>query len=300
VTVHDALLETCSTCRQNTEAHHRTGTTYKAYPTYDLACPIVDSLEGVSHALRTTEYDDRNEQYRWIQKALNLRCNRIQTFSRVNFSHTVLSKRKLTWFVANGYVTGWDDARFPTVRGVVRRGVDVTALREFMYSQGASKRVVNMVWHKFWAENKKQIDKRAKRFMAIDEKRHKVLRITDGPKEEHNSFVETQVHPKDASIGNRLIRLSDKVILEAEDVEGVEVGESIVLLRWGMFRKLELCCLYNTTVSPHLFFNIRRCQNHDSGRRIRGHSCSGRRFQSSQEEIELAREDIQCNPRYSD
>jgi tRNA synthetases class I (E and Q), catalytic domain/tRNA synthetases class I (E and Q), anti-codon binding domain len=220
-----------------------------------LACPIVDSLEGVSHALRTTEYDDRNDQYRWIQKALNLRCNRIQTFSRVNFSNTLLSKRKLTWFVENGYVTGWDDARFPTVRGVVRRGINVTALREFMYSQGASRRVVNMVWHKFWAENKKEIDKRAKRFMAIDGQKHKVLRVTDGPKEEDNSFVETQVHPKDASLGNRLIRLSDTVLLEAEDVEGVEVGETIVLLRWGKLRcgngiacticqSRLTCCLY--------------------------------------------------------
>ena len=219
--------------RQNPETHHRTGTAFKAYPTYDLACPIVDSLEGVSHALRTTEYDDRNDQYRWIQKALKLRCNRIQTFSRVNFSNTVLSKRKLTWFVENGYVTGWDDARFPTVRGVVRRGINVTALREFMYSQGASRRVVNMVWHKFWAENKKEIDKKAKRFMAIDGARHKILRITDGPKEQDNSFAETQVHPKDASLGNRLIRQADKVVLEAEDVDGVEIGESIVLLRWG-------------------------------------------------------------------
>jgi glutamyl/glutaminyl-tRNA synthetase len=257
-----SLIVTVS--RQNTTPHHRTGTTYKAYPTYDLACPIVDSLEGVSHALRTTEYvsslanlclllssssylmciastvllvcqNDRDEQYGWIQKALSLRRVRIHAFSRVNFTNTVLSKRKLTWFVENGYVTGWDDARFPTVRGVVRRGVNITALRGFMYSQGASRRVVNMVWNTFWAENKKEIDKTAQRFMAIDAEEHTVLRITGAPKEENNAYTETSVHPKDPSLGTRVMRISDEVILESVDVDGIAEGENIVLLHWGTY-----------------------------------------------------------------
>ena len=217
--------------RQNLTPHHRSGNACKAYPTYDLACPIVDSIEGVTHALRTTEYDDRNAQFAWIQRALGLRRVRIQTFARMNFMFTVMSKRKLTWFVETGKVTGWDDPRFPTIRGVSRRGIDVGALKRFMCSQGASRRVVNMEWSKFWAENKKEIDKYAKRFMAIDKSEHVPLTVTNA--EDGMVFLTTDFLPKDPSFGKRLVRISKRVLLEKVDTEGMEVGEKIVLTRWG-------------------------------------------------------------------
>ena len=91
------------------------------YPTYDCACPFVDALEGVTHALRTSEYKDREDQFYWVLRAQQavwpgLPWVHIWDYSRLSFINTVLSKRKLTWFVQTGLVEGWTDARMPTVQ----------------------------------------------------------------------------------------------------------------------------------------------------------------------------------------
>ncbi len=103
--------------------------------------------------------------------------------ARLNFVNTVLSKRKLTWFVETGRVEGWNDPRMPTVQGILRRGMRIEALKEYILSQGASKNITFQEWDKIWTINKKLIDPVCPRHTAIEEDGKVLLTLEDGPSE---------------------------------------------------------------------------------------------------------------------
>ena len=211
--------------------HHRTGTKYKVYPTYDCACPFVDAHEGVTHALRTSEYADREEQYVWIQQAMGVRKVHIWEYSRLNLEYTTLSKRKLQWFVDNNHATGWDDPRFPTVQGVVRRGMQVDALKEFMISQGASKNVNLMEWTKLWAMNKKIIDPIAPRHVCVDDENAVVVKVLNGP--EGEEWFTAPKHKKNPDVGIKVVLRMNEIIIDQADAQAISDGEECTLMGWG-------------------------------------------------------------------
>ncbi|XP_074673992.1 bifunctional glutamate/proline--tRNA ligase isoform X4 [Strix aluco] len=215
--------------RCKNQPHPRTGSTYKVYPTYDFACPIVDSIEGVTHALRTTEYHDRDEQFYWIIEALGIRKPYIWEYSRLNLNNTVLSKRKLTWFVNEGLVDGWDDPRFPTVRGVLRRGMTVEGLKQFIAAQGSSRSVVNMEWDKIWSFNKKVIDPVAPRYTALLKDAVVPVNIPEAQEE----MKEVAKHPKNAEVGLKPVWYGSRVLIEGADAETLTEGEVVTFINWG-------------------------------------------------------------------
>uniref|UniRef100_A0A8C7K8V6 Glutamyl-prolyl-tRNA synthetase 1 n=1 Tax=Oncorhynchus kisutch TaxID=8019 RepID=A0A8C7K8V6_ONCKI len=209
--------------------HPRTGSTYRVYPTYDFACPIVDSVEGVTHALRTTEYHDRDDQFYWVIEALRLRKPYIWEYARLNLNNTVLSKRKLTWFVDQGYVDGWDDPRFPTVRGVLRRGMTVEGLKQFIAAQGGSRSVVNMEWDKIWAFNKKIIDPVAPRYTALSGSYSVPVVIPEATEE----MKEAVKHPKNTEVGMKEVWYGPRVLVEGADAETFTKGDMVTFINWG-------------------------------------------------------------------
>ncbi|RIB24632.1 tRNA synthetases class I, catalytic domain-containing protein [Gigaspora rosea] len=218
--------------RCNILPHHRTGSKWKIYPTYDFACPIVDSIEGVTHALRTNEYRDRNAQYEWIIEALELRKVIVWDFSRMNFVYTLLSKRKLQWFVDQGLVSGWDDPRFPTVRGILRRGMTVEALKQYILTQGASKNTVMLEWDKLWASNKAVIDPICPRHTSILKPNIVKANISGGPEVPY-AKDNMPKHKKNPDVGTKKTWFASTIFIDQNDAKTFGIDEEITLMDWG-------------------------------------------------------------------
>jgi glutamyl-tRNA synthetase len=211
----------------------------------------VDAYEGVTHALRTSEYRDRAPQFAAVlkmcqavwkggtvgDKTASLPDVAIWDYSRLAFSGTVMSKRKLLWFVETGRVEGWDDPRFPTVRGVIRRGLQVPALRSFILAQGASRNVTLQDMDKLWAANRGVVDPLARRHTAIREggpagPRVK-LTLSGGPAPGAPETVDLPAHKKNPALGTKASTRAAAVWLEQADAAAIAPGEEVTLMDWG-------------------------------------------------------------------
>jgi glutaminyl-tRNA synthetase len=118
--------------------HHRTGSIWKIYPMYDWAHGQNDSMEGITHSLCSLEYRDHRPLYEWFPEQLEVFKPRQIEFARLNLNYTVMSKRKLRRLVEEGHVSGWDDPRMPTLRGMRRRGYPAKAIVDFVARMGYS------------------------------------------------------------------------------------------------------------------------------------------------------------------
>jgi len=186
----------------------------------------------VTHAMRTTEYKLRDELYHWLQKVvMKVRKVHIQEFGRLNFTYTLMSKRKLRKLVDMGEVESWIDPRFPTVQGILRRGIQLPVLKQFILTQGFSEKVVNMEWDKFWGDNARYLDKICGRYMAISKDNNVKIHLKGMGDEV--AMLETEVHPKDPSMGKKKISLFKRVMVERSDASKMKAGTRVTLMRWG-------------------------------------------------------------------
>ncbi|MCP4547917.1 MAG: glutamine--tRNA ligase/YqeY domain fusion protein [bacterium] len=119
--------------------HHRTGDAWCIYPLYDWAHGLEDSIEGITHSLCSLEFDTHRPLYDWFLDRLGVFHPQQIEFARLNLTYTVMSKRHLGRLVEEGFVSGWNDPRLPTISGLRRRGYTPAAIREFLDRVGVAR-----------------------------------------------------------------------------------------------------------------------------------------------------------------
>ncbi|MCF7916326.1 MAG: glutamine--tRNA ligase/YqeY domain fusion protein [Candidatus Omnitrophica bacterium] len=196
------------------QRHHRTADKWCIYPTYDWAHGLCDSIEKITHSLCTLEFENHRPLYEWFLKELGVYCPQQIEFARLNLSHTVLSKRKLLRLVKEGYVSGWDDPRMPTLSGIRRRGYTASAIRNFCQQIGISK--INSIVDIGVLENciRVELNKTAPRVMAVLNPLK--VTITNYPKEKSEE-LEAINNPEDLEAGTRKVPFSNTLYIERED-----------------------------------------------------------------------------------
>ncbi|MBG9545141.1 glutamate--tRNA ligase [Cytobacillus firmus] len=196
-------------------SHHNTGDTWCIYPMYAFAHPLEDAIEGVTHSLCTTEFEDQRPLYNWVVSECEMESTPQQIeFGRLNITNTVMSKRKLKQLVEENYVDGWDDPRMPTISGLRRKGYTPEAIREFVKETGVSKGsgvVDEAMLEHFVREDLKM---KAPRTMGV--LRPLKVVITNYP-EDQTEMLDAEINPENPEMGMRQIPFSREIYVEQDD-----------------------------------------------------------------------------------
>ncbi len=195
--------------------HHRQGDKWCIYPMYDFAHPIQDALEGITHSLCSLEFENHRPLYNWVVEHTGVPHQPRQIeFARLGIDHTVLSKRKLRALVENGYVSGWDDPRMPTLCGLRRRGYTPNSIRNFCDRVGVAKSP-NTIEYGFLEHClREDLNDIAQRVMAV--LKPVKLTITNYPEGQSETF-EVENNPNHPEDGTRSVTFSRNLWIEADD-----------------------------------------------------------------------------------
>ena len=201
--------------RINHSHHHRQGDKWCIYPMYDFAHPLEDAIEGITHSLCSLEFEDHRPLYNWFAEHADLEGKPRQIeFARLNINYTVMSKRKLRKLVEENYVSGWDDPRMPTLRGLRRRGYTPASIRNFIERVGVAKVPSTVEIALLEHCLREDLNENATRAMAV---LHPVkLTLTNYPEDQSEVF-QMENHPYYPERGTHDVSFSRTLWVERDD-----------------------------------------------------------------------------------
>jgi len=192
---------------------------YHIWPTYDFAGAVEDSISGVTHPFRTKEYELRDECYYYLLDKLNLRKPCLLEFARLSIEGMPVSKRKIKPLIDNKLVSGYDDIRLPTLRGLEKRGIQPESIKNFIFSQGISKVESQVSFSLLEDENRKVLDPKTKRYFFVKDP---IKLIVDKAPKIKKSI---KLHPKNKNIGHRDIQTNEIFFIPNDDIKKMNIGD---------------------------------------------------------------------------
>jgi len=206
--------------------HYTLGEKYRIWPSYDMAVAIEDSIDGVTHAFRSKEFELRKELIDAILDALNMRKPSQGFFSRLEFKGMPISKRIIKPLIEEGKVSWYDDPRLPTLEALKRRGIKPEAIRKFIMSLGLTKANTLAPFDALESFNRKFVDADSIRlFMVSNAKKLTVHNLS-------MSSVEIPNHPIN-NMGKRKIEIDENFYISGDDAQSIKEGTQIRLLGLG-------------------------------------------------------------------
>jgi glutamyl-tRNA synthetase len=196
---------------------------YRMWPNYDFAVAIEDSIDGVTHAFRTKEYELRNELYYAILDRLEMRKPKMLEFSRLEFEGMPVSKRILKPLVEDGKVSGYDDPRLPTLESMRRRGIVPEAIRKFVLSLSFTKSDTLAPFDTLESFNRKIIDSTSVRLFMVTEPAKLIV------KNNKITSVDLANHPQ-KDIGKRKVEVDGVFYVAGSDIKNLKVGDQLRLI----------------------------------------------------------------------
>jgi len=206
--------------------HYTLGKKYRIWPSYDFAVAIEDSIDGITHAFRSKEFELREELIDAILDALDMRKPFQGFFSRLEFKGMPISKRIIKPLIEEGKVSWYDDPRLPTLEALKRRGIKPESIRQFIMSLGLTKANTLAPFDALEAFNRKFVDPNSIRLFMVNNA--KKLSVKNLPK----LSVEILNHPIN-DMGKRKIEVDGNFYISGEDAENIEEGKQIRLLGLG-------------------------------------------------------------------
>ncbi|WP_235295708.1 glutamine--tRNA ligase/YqeY domain fusion protein [Portibacter marinus] len=194
--------------------HHRTGDAWCIYPMYDFAHGQSDAIEHITHSLCSLEFIHHRPLYNWFIDKLGIYPSRQIEFARMNVEYMITSKRKLLKLVEEGLVSGWDDARMPTLAGMRRKGYPPKALRVFCDKAGVAKRENLIEMELLESCVRDELNRISNRVhVVIDPLKVIITNYPEGKTEE----IEAINNPEDDNSKTRMIPFSREIYIEKAD-----------------------------------------------------------------------------------